>query len=310
MGIKTLNIGKNQLENRDYSKNYSFPFRIGYEEISNYLGSTFKCHWHPELEFTYILSGSMIYQANNNQYLVKEGDSMFVNQNCLHSGTSCGNLNCEYFAITFLPILISGHKSSIFESKYITELVISERMLFAYFNASDNKSKHINSTLFELEKIHRKKVDGYELLVESKLFELLFYLYQDVYCKLPNERLKQNKNIIQIKSGLDYIHTHYKGNISLEDISSSCNLSKSSCCRLFQKIVHETPFNYLLNYRIEKSIPYLLNNGMNITEVAALVGFSSSSYFTEIFHRLLGMTPSEYKKKYSSLNLHCNTKLL
>lgn len=298
MGIKKLTIGANQLENREYAKNDSFPFRIGYEEITNYVGSTFKCHWHSELEFTYICSGSMIYQANNTEYLLKEGDAIFVNQNCLHSGTSYRNSKCEYFAITFLPNLIAGHKNSIFESKYLAELLSSEQLPYAYFNADCDDSKHIISILLKLEKVCKGKINGYELLIESKLFELFFYLYQDVYCKLPKEPLKQQKNIIQIKSGLDYMHAHYKENISLDDIASSCNLSKSSCCRLFKKTVHETPFNYLLNYRMQKSFPYLLNSEMNITQVAGLVGFTSSSYFTEIFHRLLGMTPSEYRKKY------------
>lgn len=295
MSLKVLNIGKNQLENRDYARNHSFPFRIGYEDITNYMGSAFGCHWHPELEFTYILSGSMMYQANNTQYLVKEGDAIFVNQNCLHSGTACPSLNCKYFAITFHPILISGHKNGIFESKYLFEVVASERMPFAYFDITLKDSKYIISILMNIEKIYKEKTVGYELLIESKLFELWFYLYQDVYCKLPNEPQKQHKNIMQIKSALDYIHAHYKENISLDDICFSCSLSKSSCCRLFKKIVHLTPFNYLLNYRIQNSIPYLLNEGMNITEVAISVGFSSSSYYSEVFKKYMNCSPTSYK---------------
>jgi AraC-like DNA-binding protein len=295
MGLKILNIGENQLENMDYARNDSFPFRISYEEITDYMGSAFGCHWHPELEFTYVLSGSMTYQANNNQFLVKEGDAIFVNQNCLHTGTARPNFNCSYIVLIFNPTLLSGHKSSVFENKYLVELVTSERLPFAYFNATDNDSKHIISILLEMEKINKEKTTGYELLIASKLFELWFYLYQDVYCKLPNETQKQHKNIMQIKSALDYIHAYYKENISLYNISSSCNLSKSSCCRLFKKIVHQTPFDYLLNYRIQKSLPYLLNESMNITEAAISVGFSSSSYYSETFKKYMNCSPTSYK---------------
>lgn len=297
MGSKILNIGKNQLENRDYAKNDSFPFRISYEEITNYMGAAFGCHWHLELEFTYILSGSMMYQANNNQYLLKKGDVLFINQKCLHSAKASPSLNCEYFAITFHPTLISGHKSSILENKYLTEIVTSERIPFVYFSAADNDSKHIISILLELEKIYKEKDTGYELLLESKLFELWFYLYKDIYYKLPSEPQKQYRSIIHIKLALDYIHTHYKENISLDDISSSCNLSKSSCCRLFKKIVHQTPFDYLLNYRIQKSIFYLLSEEMNITEVAISVGFSNSSYYSEVFKKYMDCSPTSYKHR-------------
>lgn len=297
MGLKILNIGENQLENMDYASNDSFPFRISYEEITDYMGSAFGCHWHPELEFTYVLSGSMIYQANNNQFLIKEGDAIFVNQNCLHTGTARPGMNCSYIVLIFNPTLVAGHKSSVFENKYLVELVTSERLPFTYFSAADNNSKHIITTLLELEKIYKEKITGYELLVASKLFELWFYLYQNVYCKLPNGIQKQHKNIVQIKSALDYIHACYRENISLDSISSSCNLSKSSCCRLFKKIVHQTPFDYLLNYRIQKSLPYLLSDSMNITEAAISVGFSSSSYYSETFKKYMNCSPTSYKNK-------------
>lgn len=295
MGLKILSIGENQLENRAYARNNSFPFRIGYEEINNYMGFAFGCHWHSELEFTYIISGSMIYQANNKQYLIKEGDAIFVNQNCLHSGTACSSLNCKYFAVTFDPVLISGRLNSIFENKYLTEIVANERMPCTYFDSSRNDSNNIIMTILNLEKIYKEKNVGFELLIESKLFELWFYLYQDVYLKLPSGPQNQHKNIMQIKKALDYIHAHYKEDISLEHIASSCNLSKSSCCRIFKKIVHQTPFEYLQNYRIQNSIPYLLNDGLNITQAAICVGFSSSSYYSEVFKKYMNCSPSSYK---------------
>lgn len=306
MENKVLNIGENQLENRDYARNDSFPFRIGYEEITNYRGSTFGCHWHPEIEFTYILSGSMIYQVNNNQYLLKEGDAICANQNCLHSGTASPGLNCQYFAITFHPTLISGYRNSIFENKYLFELVTNEQLAFAYFNSNDHDSNNIISVLLELEKIYKEKIIGYELLIVSKLFELCFYLYQDVYRKLPNKPKNPHKNIMQIKSALNYIHVHYKEAIRLKDISNSCNLSNSSCCRLFKKIVHHTPLDYLLSYRIQKSIPYLLNEGLNITEVAISVGFSSSSYYSEIFKKYMNCSPTIYKYKIKNYKGNIN----
>jgi len=295
MGNKVLKIGENKLENREYARNNDFPFRVDYEEITNYIGYSFGCHWHPEVEFTYILSGSMIYQANNTQHLVKAGDVIFVNQNCLHSGKASNDCSCRYFAITFNPTLISGYKSSIFENKYIGEIINSDRIPFVYFEGSKKENEQIVSLLMRLEELYREKAEGYELLIESKLFELWFYLYRDVYCKAPDELIKQTKNIMQIKAALDYIHDNYKENLTLDDISEACNLSKSSCCRLFKKIVHGTPFNYLLSYRIQRSIPYLLSEGMNITEAALSVGFSSSSYYSEIFKKYMKCTPTEYK---------------
>ena len=49
--------------------------------------------------------------------------------------------------------------------------------------------------------------------------------------------------------------------------------------------------NYLMSYRIEQSIPLLVNTSYTITEIALQVGFSGASYYTEIFHRIMGITP-------------------
>lgn len=99
-------------------------------------------------------------------------------------------MNCEYFAVTFNPTLISGHKNSIFENKYIAEIINNEQVSSAYFDAFSNNSKNITSILLQLEELYKEKYDGYELLIEGKLFELWFYVYKDVYCKLQNKSKK------------------------------------------------------------------------------------------------------------------------
>lgn len=53
--------------------------------------------------------------------------------------------------------------------------------------------------------------------------------------------------------------------------------------------------NYLMSYRIEQSIPLLVNTSYTITEIALQVVFPGASYYTEIFHRIMGITPSDYR---------------
>lgn len=58
-----------------------------------------------------------------------------------------------------------------------------------------------------------------------------------------------------------------------------------------------TPLNYVIDYRIQKSL-YLLQQGdSNITEVAYQVGFNSTSYFIDKFRNSMNMTPFAYKKE-------------
>jgi AraC-like DNA-binding protein len=58
-----------------------------------------------------------------------------------------------------------------------------------------------------------------------------------------------------------------------------------------------TPNQYLTNYRIEKRMELHIDSALSITDIALQCGFNSSSYFTEIFHKVFGSTPSDYNKK-------------
>jgi AraC family transcriptional regulator, melibiose operon regulatory protein len=66
--------------------------------------------------------------------------------------------------------------------------------------------------------------------------------------------------------------------------------------RYFKRFLKCTLLNYVIDYRIQKSL-YLLQQGdSNITEVAYQVGFNSTSYFIKEFRNSLNMTPLSYKK--------------
>ena len=90
-------------------------------------------------------------------------------------------------------------------------------------------------------------------------------------------------------------NVYYTGKISLKDLADAVSVSPGECERLCKRLLHQTPMNYLMSYRIEPSIPLLVNTSYTITEIALQVGFSGASYYTEIFHRIMGITPSDYR---------------
>ena len=60
--------------------------------------------------------------------------------------------------------------------------------------------------------------------------------------------------------------------------------------------MNQSLFDYLLEYRIEQSLPLLLDENMNITETALACGFSTPSYYTKIFRKYMGCTPRSYRE--------------
>ena len=88
--------------------NDHFPFLVSYQRLSEYDYGSFMLHWHPEIEITYVQSGSMCYKVNNQTYHLREGDIIFNNSNALHSGAMENHMDCAYIPITFDPRLIYG----------------------------------------------------------------------------------------------------------------------------------------------------------------------------------------------------------
>ena len=104
---------------------------------------------------------------------------------------------------------------------------------------------------------------------------------------MPNQRIKQM---------LNWIHLHYSEKIMLNDIAGAAQISRSECCRYFQRFLHITPMNYVIHYRIRQSLFLLQQQEKSITEVAYQVGFNSTSYFIGRFREIMHMTPLAYRK--------------
>jgi len=73
-------------------------------------------------------------------------------------------------------------------------------------------------------------------------------------------------------------------------------MCRSKCCHLFQQTLHQTPFEYLLHYRIQKSLSLLADGDLSITAIAAACGCSGASYYTEVFRKIMSISPNAYRK--------------
>jgi len=100
---------------------------------------------------------------------------------------------------------------------------------------------------------------------------------------------------------LSFIQEHYQEDISVQDISDYMGYSEVHSCRLFKQYFGQNFVSYLAEFRMKKAAGYLLHTHMSIKEIGKAVGYNNSNYFAKVFHRLYGMTPSEYREKNDSV---------
>lgn len=94
---------------------------------------------------------------------------------------------------------------------------------------------------------------------------------------------------------LQFIQTHYVEDISMQDVAEAMNYSSAYFCKLFKQCFSKSFTTYLSEYRVEKAKQLLLDVTVNVKEISDKVGYHDSNYFTKVFKRIVGVTPSEYR---------------
>jgi two-component system response regulator YesN len=95
---------------------------------------------------------------------------------------------------------------------------------------------------------------------------------------------------------IKYICDNYQRNINIKDVSESLRISESHISRLFKSEVGYTFVDYLTYYRVKKAIQYLRDPDIRIYEVAERIGYKDQRYFSVIFKKLVGVTPTEFRE--------------
>lgn len=96
---------------------------------------------------------------------------------------------------------------------------------------------------------------------------------------------------------LDYIELNINNKITINDISKKLNYDRYYLMKLFKKEIKLSIIDYINSIRIYNSFDYIKNN-YSFFKVACSNGFYSLEYFSEIFKKILGVSPSIYKKFY------------
>lgn len=85
--------------------------------------------------------------------------------------------------------------------------------------------------------------------------------------------------------------------VSMEDIAGACQLSRSYFIRAFRETTHRTPYQWLLEQRIERARDLLAQTQRSITDIAIACGFSDQSHFTRMFSQAVGEPPAAWRRR-------------
>lgn len=106
-----------------------------------------------------------------------------------------------------------------------------------------------------------------------------------------------NKNRSILKTAVDFIDSHYmEKDISLNTVANVANVSSNHFSALFSQNMGQTFIEYLTTLRMNKAKELLRCTGMRSSEIAGEIGYKDAHYFSYLFKKTQGMTPSDYRK--------------
>ena len=140
-------------------------------------------------------------------------------------------------------------------------------------------------------------------LCRANYQELLTMALRHIFL-LINRYLKESKKsgisaYNEVEHAIRYFNEHYKEDINIEEYAKSLHMSACWFNRRFKQVTKVTPLQYIISIRIANAKTLLETKDYNVAETAREVGFTNPLYFTRLFTKNTGVSPSEYKKLHS-----------
>lgn len=165
-------------------------------------------------------------------------------------------------------------------------------------------------------KNHMLQVSINDALRLMDLFDSCFSLlseksYSFPHCIYANMMLQQILGIASLQApvtgdnmsneyverSIDYMKRHMGEKLSLSQLSGHVNLSRSHYLSLFKKVTGLSPVHFFLQLKIQRACTYLDLTDWSIKEISGQLGFRDSLYFSRVFRKIMGQSPSDYREK-------------
>ncbi|MEK3800577.1 AraC family transcriptional regulator [Peribacillus sp. FSL H8-0477] len=265
------------------SKRGHLPVKLLYVTKSKYGKDWYSInHTHHFTELLYITKGKGTFIYSNKEVSIKEYDLIVINPNIEHTEKSSSDYPLEYIVLGIQGLAFSAADDP-----------GSQVSFFNY------KQEH-DITLFlqQLMKEVLNQKEDYELIIENILEIVLLKMMRTKNFSLEKTSSEKiSKDMAYIKN---YIKQHFREEINLDTLAEVGHINKYYLSHSFKKAFGVSPIEYLIQMRIRESKILLETTNYPISNISAITGFSSQSFFAQSFKRVTNMSPSQYRNTKNS----------
>jgi len=242
-------------------------------------------HWHQRLEMLYLQEGELSVQIGERRYQGKPGDVFVIQSGEVHHLVADSEAFTLYVC-TFNPAILYALRPDICHvTNHLTDAMLTQAGL----------APEVRRLFMEIyaEKAAQKKWS--DVIVQTDILRLYGLFARHFEAPV----LRTKKDIEKFKSfqtALTYMSEHYPEDISLTGIAKKLNYTPAYVSRMFVTYTGVNFKVYLDTLRISKAIKLIQNTDLTFSKISILCGFENIRTFNNVFARITGCTPGEYKR--------------
>ena len=256
---------------------------------------------HDFWEMVYVDKGKVIVKRNEEEILLNQGDVIFHKPNEFHA-IKAYQSEPNFFVMSFS----CDSPSIMYLEKYHTKL---DGKLKPFISAiiEETESTFIipkNDTTLKKLTLKKDSIIGGEQLIKTYLEQLLILLIRKIneigsQTIFPNKEHMENHLILSIKQ---FLENNVENQLKISDVCKNLGYGKSFLSKIFHDQTGTTIVNYFNQLKIKHAKQLIRENNLNFSQISDKLQFDNPQYFSRVFKRITGMTPSEFK-----LTLNLNT---
>ncbi|OXM16301.1 AraC family transcriptional regulator [Paenibacillus herberti] len=283
----------------DSFMNEQFPFYI----MKTIQGAVQE-HGHNFVELVYVVRGKGVHRFGGIDYEIQTGDVIIINPGETHSYMVQGEERMEIINCLFMPSFISD--------TLLRELGISGSMDYFYVHPFLNTEVRFNhqlnlsgqdaaSVLAILESMLREsgnRSPGYTFIIRLQLVELLILLSRYYTLMQKHRTVASPRRLdreITARRIYGYLERNYDKKITLQSLSELFNVSVRQLNRYMSQELGKSVVDVMHDIRIARAKHLLLESNEKVISIATMVGYEDPSFFSRLFFRHVGCSPSQYR---------------
>ena len=242
-------------------------------------------HTHDYTELFYITDGDGQFQIDEQIFPVQAHQLVVVNPGTVHTEVSYAACPLEYIVLG-----IEGLELTIPGSQEVRHCVYS-------FPEQNEVLDCMQRVLLEMQEGRPE----YQTLCLAYMDIIMVQLIRNASISVTQScaRFPANRQCAAVRH---YIDQHYKESITLDILAEKVSINKFYMAHAFKREYGVSPINYLILCRIREAKRLLAETDLSLSQIAAVLGFSSSSYFSQSFRSAEGISPTEYRKSNQRRN--------